>query len=264
MDILACSAPNCEDSVAVKKRQLCKRHYNRFMTYGDLNIETTSNECIYCGSLITRPRGSSGPAPKYCTTECRRVANAQKYKDSGRRAEVDLKRREAVDPKPLSVRLCKECADQFMAKRSNAEFCSQRCVNRWNDRNNPTRCSEAGCDRGVRAKGLCAMHWRRAARADGRESTPAWDDRRRANYHKRRALKALAPAEDVRPAEVYERDGWVCGLCSALVDPSLLYPDPLSASLDHVVPLSRGGHHTYENTQLAHLSCNVQKGADIA
>jgi 5-methylcytosine-specific restriction endonuclease McrA len=39
----------------------------------------------------------------------------------------------------------------------------------------------------------------------------------------------------------------------------LAWPHPASASLDHRIPLSKGGSHTAENTQLAHLACNVRK-----
>lgn len=59
--------------------------------------------------------------------------------------------------------------------------------------------------------------------------------------------------------EVFERDGWVCGLCQQPVDESLSYPDPMSVSLDHVIPLAHGGDHTKANTQCAHLDCNVTK-----
>jgi 5-methylcytosine-specific restriction endonuclease McrA len=37
------------------------------------------------------------------------------------------------------------------------------------------------------------------------------------------------------------------------------FPDPLSPSLDHVVPLARGGEHTYGNVRTACLGCNVRK-----
>ena len=33
----------------------------------------------------------------------------------------------------------------------------------------------------------------------------------------------------------------------------------MSASLDHIVPLSQGGTHTLGNVQLAHLVCNERK-----
>lgn len=87
-----------------------------------------------------------------------------------------------------------------------------------------------------------------------------WDDRRRANYHKRRALKRELPADNIRPLDVYERDEWTCGLCNEAVPRDAKYPDPLSPSIDHVLPLSKGGHHVMENVQLAHLACNVRKG----
>lgn len=37
----------------------------------------------------------------------------------------------------------------------------------------------------------------------------------------------------------------------------------MSVSLDHVVPLSQGGAHDPANVQLAHLTCNVRKGAQL-
>jgi 5-methylcytosine-specific restriction endonuclease McrA len=48
------------------------------------------------------------------------------------------------------------------------------------------------------------------------------------------------------------------------VDKRLAWPDPKSASLDHVRPISRGGSHTYFNVQLAHLTCNLKKGKGAA
>lgn len=161
------------------------------------------------------------------------------------------------------VNTCATCATGFRARSKTDKFCSQNCSNAWNRKSNPRKCSIPECERGHDAKGLCSMHWRRKARADGREANPKWDDRRRANYQKRRAQIRAVPAQSVSPAKVYERDGWVCGICLDPVDKDLKYPDPKSASLDHIFPLSKGGHHTYENTQLGHLDCNVRKNDKI-
>ena len=38
------------------------------------------------------------------------------------------------------------------------------------------------------------------------------------------------------------------------------FPDPQCATLDHVVPIARGGGHTRANVQAAHLGCNLKKG----
>lgn len=66
------------------------------------------------------------------------------------------------------------------------------------------------------------------------------------------------------PVEIYDRDGWRCGLCRRKVNSGLKYPHPRCASLDHIVPLSLGGEHVRANVQLAHLDCNVRKGARSA
>jgi 5-methylcytosine-specific restriction endonuclease McrA len=77
---------------------------------------------------------------------------------------------------------------------------------------------------------------------------------------RQRIAKYGVEAERVIKRKVYERDDWRCGICHMPVDRSLVYPHRMSASLDHVVPISQGGGHTYANTQCAHWICNVKKG----
>ncbi len=57
-----------------------------------------------------------------------------------------------------------------------------------------------------------------------------------------------------------ERDSWQCALCGAPIDPALKWPDPMSQSLEHIVPLALGGEHSKENCTIAHLSCNSRGG----
>ena len=52
----------------------------------------------------------------------------------------------------------------------------------------------------------------------------------------------------------------ICGICGKPVDFKLKYPHPLSPTIDHIVPLAKGGHPSdIENLQLAHRCCNRQK-----
>lgn len=78
----------------------------------------------------------------------------------------------------------------------------------------------------------------------------------------RAARKRGATVEVFSPLEVYERDEWLCGICGEGVDRTLRYPDLMSASLDHVIPLSAvpPGPHSKANTRLAHLRCNIKRG----
>lgn len=62
--------------------------------------------------------------------------------------------------------------------------------------------------------------------------------------------------------KLLKRDGGICQICGRPVDckdvanghARSLYP-----TLDHIIPLSKGGTHTWDNVQLAHMGCNAGK-----
>lgn len=67
-----------------------------------------------------------------------------------------------------------------------------------------------------------------------------------------------APIQDaISIAVLYKRDKGLCSLCGKHVK----RPD---ASIDHIIPLSTGGEHSYRNTALAHKVCNAKKNNRVA
>lgn len=55
-----------------------------------------------------------------------------------------------------------------------------------------------------------------------------------------------------------------CAICGKPVDFTQKYPHPLSACIDHIMPVSKGGHPSdIDNLQLAHWTCNRQKSDKI-
>lgn len=54
----------------------------------------------------------------------------------------------------------------------------------------------------------------------------------------------------------------VCAICGRPVNFDLRFPDPWSPTVDHIVPLSKGGNPAdIANMQLAHLQCNRVKAS---
>lgn len=101
---------------------------------------------------------------------------------------------------------------------------------------------------------------RRAKHVERMAKDPKYADERRAirdvcYARRKRAIKGTE-IEKVYRDIVAERDGWICGICAEPVDRS-------NWSLDHVMPLSRGGSHMYDNVQIAHKVCNSRKWAHV-
>lgn len=75
--------------------------------------------------------------------------------------------------------------------------------------------------------------------------------------HARRARELGLDADDtISVHELFKRDKGICQICKNRVGPS-------EASIDHIVPISKGGPHTWDNVQLSHESCNYKKGAKL-
>jgi 5-methylcytosine-specific restriction endonuclease McrA len=65
--------------------------------------------------------------------------------------------------------------------------------------------------------------------------------------------------EPISKVLVFQRDSYRCGICGEQTDHTVDFPDPLAPTLDHVVPMSKGGPHLYSNVQCAHFECNKRK-----
>ena len=122
-------------------------------------------------------------------------------------------------------------------------------------------CSEIDCERPTIARGLCSMHWKRVRAAELPKKPVPFDGARMQRHYERRTW--VKAGERVTIAGLRERDGDTCGICSEPIDFALSGRDPRGRSVDHILPRSRGGAHTWANTQLAHLRCNLSKGAKV-
>ena len=182
--------------------------------------------CPVCGTTFPIP---TGPAQfkVYCSAPCR-----NQPKQHRRDLAVGVVRKPMETPRRFNLPTMIQCAD------CEALFIPTHPLQRY-----------------------CCIPCRHRHNARGKPSYPGWTPARQAAYQLRRALimGATAPGVLIVPADVYERDGWICGLCGDDVDRDLNYPDPMSVSLDHIVPVSLGGMHAMSNVQCSHLFCNLSK-----
>lgn len=264
------------------------------------HVEDLPLACLYCAAAIAEKSiGRRGYQAEYCSVKCNRAHRREQaarrdgtYVAPGSRScptcltpvVGGTQRRRycsrACNEKAVAARAaarkaaqrpviaCTACGEGFLRARVDQTCCSRKC---WNVSRGlalaaplPHRlCALVDCGAEFQPKktGQRACSETHGKKLWNRENPEPWNDRKRDHYHRRRALKAeTSTGRPVLLSEIRERDGNRCHLCRDKVS-AKPYPHPLSASLDHVVPLSRGGIHDPDNVKLAHLRCNVEKGA---
>lgn len=85
----------------------------------------------------------------------------------------------------------------------------------------------------------------------------------RKNYYspKRRAI--MRRGEEINHTEVFDAHGWICHLCGMVIDKNAAKNDWMRVTLDHIIPISRGGEHVWSNVAPAHFRCNMLKGNSL-
>lgn len=189
--------------------------------------------CEWCGHLFNTRR--SMPA-RFCSRSCFCKSEAVK--------------RTPTTPIPWSP--CSWCSTPFI-KRHHRETCSAICYDWASGRRSRAtmieyrQCPE--CWGGFVAKagqvrdycsGPCAKRAHKRTRKHSLRST-------------------FSEADRITLAELGERDRWRCHICGERVTKTR-GNDDRAPSIDHLVPVSVGGSHTWTNVALAHRLCNSLRG----
>lgn len=88
----------------------------------------------------------------------------------------------------------------------------------------------------------------------------------RVKYYSPKRRKIYAQGEDINCLDIFERDEWVCHICSGPVDRKVRFPDPMCATIDHIVPISAPDSpgHVKNNVATAHKACNEYKSDSVS
>lgn len=203
-------------------------------------VTDVKRTCLTCGTDYYG-RGNTG----YCGDMCRL---------EGRRS------RGRVHETPTVDKVCTYCNAPFTVPRERAVqvYCGSRCgyLAILASKRKPHEATKRKCD-GCGAefeypasykvqKRFCSMVCSRRVRGRDQE-------------RRRRARMRGVHTEAVDFAQLCRRDRWKCQLCGEPVKRKAQVPDPLSPTLDHIIPLAKGGTHEAKNVQLAHFRCNALK-----
>jgi 5-methylcytosine-specific restriction endonuclease McrA len=160
------------------------------------------------------------------------------------------------------VRNCDACEIEFSTRIKAQRFCSYDC--RQNGYKVQTKL-ERDANRKSEFVYDCDMCGEKIIR-----SIPLGGKRRyhpdcakksqQANYRK----KTVKRQGIVKPAYIWhelvlENYGFICYLCDSPIDMQLPRTSKRGATIDHVVPISRGGLDELENLRLVHWECNNRK-----
>jgi len=218
--------------------------YKRPMKYGPFvcgccgkqYMSNRSDTDKYCSRECAFTYKRENSTPKYCqiyTNTClvcgsvfihRRVRKACSDQCSKKQACV-LARVHNINKQGIKpMRECAHCGKAFVPEYGNQKrvFCSSECGNKH-------------------------------ARALGRK-------RYGTTYRKRSRIYQVE-YEPVNRLLVFERDGWKCQICGKPTPSKLMGTMKHNApELDHRIPMSKGGAHSYDNTQCSCRKCNGTKG----
>lgn len=281
--ITMCAADEC-DRKSVSKGY-CDKHYRRLRKYGDPNVKKLGN-----GQKGEAAKMPDAPPEKLCTIEgCTRVKYSRgwckmHYRRWQRNGDPESTRSERVDDKPCIVDSCEETvrvgefcyAHYARFKRHSDPLAGKQPAERATDHEDGDRtCNTCKVKKPItdfyRGKFYTRGRWPRCAECHiawfsnrYQENKAYYDDQARTNRHARRARIAGGQVDPgVTRAKLRKIHGDDCMYCGVTMDfeERGRRQSKTRATVEHIIPIAKGGSHTWDNTALCCALCNSMKGA---
>jgi hypothetical protein len=205
--------------------------------------------CPMCGVAFPDRRGKE--RAKFCSRSCQFRALNRRVRQP--RTEIPAK---LVGRKSdLAWRQCVYCTD-WICRPNSRKTCSTRCSRALQNRVpfsvaiDYQICNWCGVLFTRRQDTIA-----RVAQCCGQRCSQAAARKRRKAQRKSRQRGG----HQIGLAALCRRDGWRCHLCGRRVRSTMDFNHDLAPSIDHLIPLSAGGQHRWENVALAHRCCNYER-----
>lgn len=243
------TAKCCSQSCAGNKRNYAEK---------DGKLVKWERTCIGCGCVFRMKNGTRRKG-LYCTRECAwkhgrlTAGQLQEKRNADKCKDLMLLQNSVSDGHQAWLgnwKKCNWCLKSFY-NTGESDLCSLAC--RFNMRRGSTRecieCNEVMDRRECGKSRLC-----------GRCKSDRVDSMKCKLKSQRRQKIKTATVERVVRRKVFEADRYHCWICLGLCKREYDSNDPASPTIDHVVPLAKGGKHSYANCRTAHAICNSLKG----
>lgn len=246
MSNTTCPIKSCDRPI--RAAGLCDTHYRRKRKYGDPEF-LHDIECAKCGQNFKSRTLKS----KYCSSQCGVSKRAYRQKKNGPTcADCGVQMHRGKGVLPQGQARCMEC------KNGGRGYFFKDGV-RWTHGNSAYRVG-CRCEVCVAAKRDANMAYKAKVKAEHGVGPSTLFKR---HYRERAGVSYRATPKDwIEPdvrLSLYDRDSWICHLCSKPVVRNAHFNDDYAPSLDHVIPRSKGGSDDPSNLRTAHRICNSMR-----
>jgi hypothetical protein len=211
--------------------------------------ESGSEQCQHCGKPFAQLQ-QPGRKRNYCSTRCRELARNEKVKSQ----------------RPLKTVVCDRCGLIFLSKRKDARYCSKECSRLDAPKRAKEQHERKMQNRPATKTWTCGWCKEDMVVPVSYLGTRAYHDQCRVEARQEQNRRKSAKRRGARWAkgrtfhrDIAERDNFICHICNETVDMSLPRTHRFGATVDHVVPLAKGGTDEPDNLKLAHWICNTRK-----
>ena len=151
------------------------------------------------------------------------------------------------------TRQCLWCSLEFVTEWQTQDYCSRSHKERARQNRKAIRNGTAQVTHTRICKG-CAYKFQTAnsQRLFCSDECKAWQKSQQRRSFEKAKSKSFK-------ANLYFKANGLCGICQEHLDTSLQYPDPMSLSIDHIIPKSKGGSDNNDNLRIAHWLCNIKR-----
>ena len=217
-----------------------------------------TKECVVCGNVFT----TWNPNRITCSDECKEINRKEKEKERSKKRDKRRSGKRNYEENHIRWH------NQWIRRRYGSddayqEYLVEKEVEKQKSAERIREKKEAN-----HRFGTCAVCGGTFETYNPRQKTCSKVCSKKYSYARkdRRIPQKQMVDKDITLEALYRRDSGVCYLCGEKCDwndRDLFSVRDKYPTIDHIIPVSRGGLHSWDNIRLAHFKCNVDKSDEI-